>query len=131
MLTEAAVPFTPQARIENKNKVDFILPSEAAYHQPTFPADALVFLAAKTTVRARWRQILPEPERIPEKHLLTLQQGLSEDQLHQIASATSRWSRPSVTMRKIRLRATFGPSPGSSNGYRSVAIASGSCYTSS
>lgn len=87
MLTEAAVPFSSQARTEHKNKADFILPSVSAYHNPQFPADALVFLAAKTTARDRWRQILPEAERIAEKHLLTLQQSLSEDQLHQIAGA--------------------------------------------
>ena len=87
ILRAAEIPFTAQARTENKNRADFILPSERAYQDFDFPAGDLVFLAAKTTARDRWRQILPEADRIPVKHLLTLQQSLSQDQVHQIALA--------------------------------------------
>ena len=81
MFTEAAVRY----RKQEQSALHFA--KRSGVPQPTFPADALAFLAAKTTVRDRWRQVLPEAERIPEKHLLTLQQSLSEDQLHQIAGA--------------------------------------------
>ena len=37
-------------------------------------------LAVKTTCRDRWRQILNEADRVPAKHLLTLQEGVSENQ---------------------------------------------------
>lgn len=87
ILSAANIPFTAQARTEHKNRADFILPSDRAYHDFDFPAGDLVFLAAKTTARDRWRQILPEADRIPVKHLLTLQQSLSPDQVHQIALA--------------------------------------------
>lgn len=37
-------------------------------------------LAAKTTCKDRWRQILNEANRIPSKHLLTMQEGISLNQ---------------------------------------------------
>lgn len=84
MLTRSGVPFTPQAPTEDGHVADFLLPSAAAYHSPTVPADDLVFLAAKTTCKDRWRQILTETTKVPVKHLLTLQQTLSADQLQQM-----------------------------------------------
>ena len=44
-------------------------------------------LAAKTTLRERWRQVLEEAERIPTKHLLTLQEGVSVKQYAQMHEA--------------------------------------------
>ena len=44
-------------------------------------------LAAKTTVKDRWRQILNEADRIPRKHLLTLQDGVSENQFREMKAA--------------------------------------------
>jgi hypothetical protein len=44
-------------------------------------------LAVKTTCRDRWRQILSEADRIPEKHLLTLQEGVSEAQFREMTGA--------------------------------------------
>ena len=37
-------------------------------------------LGAKSTLKDRWRQVLSEALRIPEKHLLTLEPGISENQ---------------------------------------------------
>jgi hypothetical protein len=44
-------------------------------------------LAVKTTCRDRWRQILNEADRIPRKHLLTLQEGISEGQFREMTAA--------------------------------------------
>ena len=44
-------------------------------------------LAAKTTCKDRWRQILNEADRIPRKHLLTLQEGVSENQHAEMKAA--------------------------------------------
>ncbi len=44
-------------------------------------------LAAKTTCKDRWRQILNEADRIPNKHLLTLQEGVSEPQFREMRDA--------------------------------------------
>jgi len=40
--------------------------------------------AAKTTCKDRWRQILNEADRIKTKHLFTLQQGISTNQLEEM-----------------------------------------------
>ena len=44
-------------------------------------------LAVKTTCKDRWRQILNEANRIPTKHLLTLQEGVSEGQFKEMSEA--------------------------------------------
>jgi hypothetical protein len=44
-------------------------------------------LAVKTTCKDRWRQILNEAARIRRKHLLTLQEGISEGQFQEMTEA--------------------------------------------
>lgn len=65
---------------EGKKKPDFILPSITDYHNLEFPASRLTMLGAKSTCKDRWRQILNEADRIPHKHLLTLEPSISENQ---------------------------------------------------
>lgn len=84
VLTRSGIPFTPQAPTENGHVADFLMPSADSYHSASFPPSQLVFLATKTTCKDRWRQILTETTKIPVKHLLTLQQTLSSDQLQQM-----------------------------------------------
>ena len=43
-------------------------------------------LGAKSTCKDRWRQVLPEAEKILQKHLFTLEPGISEDQTDQMQS---------------------------------------------
>lgn len=76
--------YTAQARTEKKKTPDFIFPSIEDYHNFNFPADKLTSLAAKTTCKDRWRQIITEAERIPIHHLCTLQQGISEAQMNEM-----------------------------------------------
>ncbi|MDE5832513.1 MAG: type II restriction endonuclease [Desulfovibrio sp.] len=78
--------FTSQARTEGNRRPDFIFPSEDAYRDPSFPVEKLVMLAAKTTCKDRWRQILTEAGRLDGriKYLCTLQQGVSRDQLDEM-----------------------------------------------
>lgn len=78
--------YTPQARTEGKKVPDFIFPSELDYHNANFPSDMLISLAAKTTCKDRWRQVITEADRIPIHHLCTLQQGISENQMDEMAS---------------------------------------------
>ena len=49
-----------------------------------FPADKLIMLGAKTTCKDRWRQVLNEANKIRDKHLFTLQQGVSRNQLQEM-----------------------------------------------
>ncbi len=65
---------------ENKSKPDFLFPGIAEYRDPEFPAARLTMLAAKTSAKDRWRQILGEADRLPVKHLITLEPGISESQ---------------------------------------------------
>ncbi len=44
-------------------------------------------LAAKTTCRDRWRQVINEADRIAVKHLITLQEGVSEAQFKEMQDA--------------------------------------------
>ena len=82
-LTEG-VDFSHQPTSELGKKPDFLFPSEGNYRNPAFSSDKLRMLAVKTTCRDRWRQILNEADRIPEKHLLTLQEGVSENQFREM-----------------------------------------------
>lgn len=65
---------------ENNSKPDFLFPSFAKYHDPTFPDDRLFTLGAKTTCKDRWRQVLAEAARIKIKHLVTLEAAISQNQ---------------------------------------------------
>lgn len=68
------------AETENRNKPDFLFPGQVEYLDPAFPSAQLTMLGAKSTLKDRWRQVLSEAVRIPEKHLLTLAPGISENQ---------------------------------------------------
>lgn len=72
---------------EPGKRPDFLFPSQTAYRDPSFPADRLRMLATKTTCRDRWRQVINEADRIPVKHLLTLQEGVSEAQFREMTQA--------------------------------------------
>ena len=52
----------------------------------TFSVEKLCTLAAKTTCKDRWRQILSEANRLRDKnkYLCTLQQGISSQQLDEM-----------------------------------------------
>lgn len=80
--------FKPQS--EPNKEPDFLFPNAAAYHNPAFPEHRLLMLAVKTTLKDRWRQVLEEANRIATKHLLTLQEGISADQFHDIEQAGVR-----------------------------------------
>ena len=81
---ENTIPYKAQPTTEGNKKPDFIFPSETAYHDVNFPLDRLVFLGAKTTCKDRWRQIINEANKIRNKHLFTLQQGISAKQLDEM-----------------------------------------------
>jgi hypothetical protein len=79
--------FSHRPVIEGGKRPDFLFPSQARYETPSFPDARLRMLAAKTTVKDRWRQILNEANRISTKHLLTLQEGVSEGQFREMRDA--------------------------------------------
>ncbi len=84
LLDACEIRYTPQAQTEGKNKPDILFPSKRAYHNPDFNSNYLTMLALKATAKDRWRQILTEANRIPNKHLCTLEPGISTDQTNEM-----------------------------------------------
>ena len=80
ILNEENVNHTAQPTVETSNRPDFIFPSQADYMNVGFPVGRLRMLACKSTVKERWEQVVGEADRIPLKHLFTLQEGVSENQ---------------------------------------------------
>ncbi|MDF7673773.1 type II restriction endonuclease [Acetobacteraceae bacterium ESL0709] len=91
--------YGPQS--EPGKRPDFLFPSQAAYRDPDFPATKLRMLATKTTCRDRWRQVLNEADRIPVKHLLTLQEGISETQFREMVQANIQLVVPEPLISKF------------------------------
>jgi hypothetical protein len=76
--------FAHRPVIEVNKRPDFIFPSVAAYNDQSFPRARLRMLAVKTTCKDRWRQITTEANDIQVKHLLTLQEGVSQNQFQEM-----------------------------------------------
>ena len=76
--------FEEQVVTEENKKPDFVFPNGKCYHNITFPGDLLTVLGAKTTCKDRWRQVLNEADRVDDKYLFTLQQGISSNQLKEM-----------------------------------------------
>ncbi len=91
------------AETENRNKPDFLFPGQAEYRDPAFSSARLTMLGAKSTLKDRWRQVLSEAVRIEEKHLLTLEPGISENQTNEMQAKKLQLVVPQ------RLHATYRP----------------------
>lgn len=76
--------FESQAITEDNKKPDFLFPNGECYHNLKFLAEDLIMLGVKTTCKDRWRQVVTEADRITNKHLFTLQQGISKNQLKEM-----------------------------------------------
>ncbi|HZH30442.1 MAG TPA: type II restriction endonuclease [Pyrinomonadaceae bacterium] len=68
-------------------KPDIVIPSEEAYFDSTYPLEKLFVVGVKTTCKDRWRQVLNEGKRVPDKYILTIQQGISTNQLNEMHAA--------------------------------------------
>ena len=84
IFSEENIPYNSQPTTESGKKPDFLFPSQQAYNSSDYPSRRLRMLGAKTTVKERWRQVVQEADRIPRKHLLTLQEGVSINQFDQM-----------------------------------------------
>jgi hypothetical protein len=84
IFTDHGVTYTRAGVTESNLKPDFIFPGISHYHDAAFPQAGLTMLASKSTCKDRWRQILNEAARIPSKHLLTLEPGISENQTEEM-----------------------------------------------
>lgn len=80
ILLDNGIAYSRTQVTENNSKPDFIFPSIEQYRNPNFPETGLHMLGVKTSCKDRWRQVLPEANRISHKHLLTLEPGISQNQ---------------------------------------------------
>lgn len=69
---------------EGRSKPDFLFPGQAAYLDSSFAPGGLTLLGAKASCKDRWRQLLGEADRIPTKHLLTLEPSISVNQTNEM-----------------------------------------------
>ncbi len=88
---------------EHRSRPDFLFPGAREYHDPAFPTRRLTMLGTKSTCKDRWRQVLAEAEKIKDKHLLTLEPGISEDQTNEMKANRLRLVLPTG------LHATYKP----------------------
>ena len=73
---------------EHGHRPDFLFPGVVAYRAaPESGSERLAMLGAKSSCKERWRQVLAEADKIPEKHLLTLEPGISESQTDQMSAS--------------------------------------------
>lgn len=77
---ESEISFSYAPVLAENRRPDFVFPNSEVFFDLDFPTERLRLLAVKTTCRDRWRQILNESQRVEIKHLLTLQEGVSENQ---------------------------------------------------
>ena len=74
-----------KTRITGDGEPDFLFPGIDEYSDLAFNGAHLTMLAAKTTCKDRWRQVLQEAPRIERKHLCTLEPAISTAQLTEMA----------------------------------------------
>lgn len=79
---------------EGRSTPDFLFPGLAEYKNESFPLDRLTMLGVKSTCKDRWRQVLAEAVRIPDKHLLTLEPGISTFQTDEMREKRLRLVLP-------------------------------------
>lgn len=79
ILRDFDIPFDIRPDVDGKP--DIIIPGKVQYEDSTYPPSKLFMVGIKTTCKDRWRQVLNEARRIPRKHILTIQQGISANQL--------------------------------------------------
>jgi hypothetical protein len=87
LLTEAGIPHRMRPALGTDGRPDIVIPSEEAYLDPSWPEDKLFVIGLKTTCKDRWRQVLNEGRRVKAKHILTLQQGITGNQLKEMQDA--------------------------------------------
>ena len=81
------ISYVRNASTESGEKPDFLIPSLETYlAAPPEGTPGLAMLGAKSTCKDRWRQVLAEAPKIPRKHLLTLEPGISPAQTAQMDS---------------------------------------------
>lgn len=85
LLKKEHIPFDRQAKVDGVP--DILIPSAQAYRDSSYPDNKLILVGLKTTCKDRWRQVLNEAKRIERRFILTLQPGISSNQLMEMKSS--------------------------------------------
>ena len=85
LLERAGIPHAMRPNVDGKP--DIVIPGRKEYLDPKFPTEKLIVVGVKRTCKDRWRQVLNEGKRVPEKHILTIQQGISDSQMKEMEEA--------------------------------------------
>lgn len=86
ILSCMGIHYARTAVTENRSKPDFLFPGKHEYHDTSFDPLRLTMLAVKSTCKDRWRQVLAEADRVRNKHLLTMETSISENQTNEMQS---------------------------------------------
>lgn len=70
-----------------KGQPDLLIPSVAAYNDPSYPRASVFVVGVKTTCKDRWRQVIEEAPKVHRKYILTVQPGISTAQLRSMKEA--------------------------------------------
>lgn len=95
------IPYSAQCKAEEAETPDFVVPGCDQYHDATYPAGKLRMVACKSTAKERWRQVLHEAARIPDKYLLTLDPDLTEPTIRAMGAARVRAFLPRQLLRGV------------------------------
>jgi hypothetical protein len=106
LFVSSGVAYSRGTVTEGNRKPDFVFPGIDEYRNPGFDGARLSMLGVKTTCKDRWRQVLTEAARIPEKHLCTLEPAISAAQLAEMAEEGLTLVAPSPVL------ASYHPPPG-------------------
>jgi hypothetical protein len=107
------IRFSCNEKTELKSRPDFLFPGIKEYRDPDYPVKSLYMLAVKTSCKDRWRQVLAEAKRIPQKHLITLEPSISQDQTDEMVSkklqlVLPKSILPSYSKKQQSVLMTFG-----------------------
>ncbi len=87
---ELNLPHETQVVTEGRSTADFLFPSSSKYRELATGEGGCLVLAAKTCCKDRWRQVTKEARRLTVRHLFTLQEGVSANQLTEMHEAGIR-----------------------------------------
>ncbi len=93
---ERKLKYSRGTKTEGKKEPDFLFPGIDYYKEDNFPRNKLTMLGAKSTCKDRWRQVLTEAAKIDEKHLITLEPGISKNQTEEMKSESLQLVLPSL-----------------------------------
>jgi type II restriction enzyme len=80
LLQNSGIPFDIRPCVDD-TEPDILIPNKEAYYDIQYPREKLFVIGVKTTCKDRWRQVIQEAPKVPQKYILTLQHGISSKQM--------------------------------------------------